>query len=69
MTLTLADLTPRQRDVAVLYRQGFSAKYIAERLHLSKRTVETHMWHIYDKYGVHSRDALIETLRGEGDGC
>jgi DNA-binding NarL/FixJ family response regulator len=27
-TLTLTDLTPRQREIADIYRQGFSAKIV-----------------------------------------
>lgn len=51
----------------MLAGMGFSSKYVARHLHLSARTVETHMGRVYRKLGVHSRDELIEFLSGKPD--
>jgi DNA-binding CsgD family transcriptional regulator len=52
-------LTGRELEVLQLLAQGFSNPQIAERLVLSRRTVEAHLRSIYDKLGVRSRDAAI----------
>jgi DNA-binding CsgD family transcriptional regulator/phosphohistidine swiveling domain-containing protein len=51
-------LTPAETRVANLAGSGLSATEIAQRLFLSKRTVETHLQHIYTKLGISSRDQL-----------
>lgn len=56
-------LSKRESEVYGLASRGFTTRYIAERLWLSPRTVETHVRHIYEKLGVHSRDELIEARR------
>ncbi len=63
----LAALTDRERDVARLVADGASNRDIAERLHLSVRTVEAHLAHIYRKLGVASRAVLaVEAARSAG---
>ncbi|WP_323960865.1 AAA family ATPase [Arthrobacter sp. JZ12] len=58
-------LTPREREVARLARSGLSNKEIAARLHVSIRTVEGHLYQIYVKIGVSSRNDLLAALDGE----
>ncbi|SJN13449.1 ATPase / Transcriptional regulator, LuxR family [Leucobacter sp. 7(1)] len=53
-----ADLTAREREIALLAALGHSSKFIAERLHISARTVETHLSNIFAKTGVENRDEL-----------
>lgn len=53
-----AELTAREREVALLASLGHSSKFIAERLHISVRTVETHLSNVFSKTGVASRDEL-----------
>lgn len=59
-------LTAREREVALLAAGGRSSRHIGERLHLSTRTVDTHLAHVYRKLGITSRaelgDALARTL-------
>ncbi len=42
---------------------GLSNRQIAERLVISKRTVDAHIEHIYGKLGVSSRVQLASWLR------
>ena len=57
-------LTRREFEVAKLASQGYTAGEIGVALHISERTVETHLVHIYAKLGVTSKRALVRI----GDG-
>jgi pimeloyl-ACP methyl ester carboxylesterase/DNA-binding CsgD family transcriptional regulator len=50
-------LTSRQREIIDLVAQGSGNDEIAERLHLSVRTVERHLSNIYARLGVNGRAA------------
>ena len=54
-----ASLTAREIEVLRLLAQDLSNPQIAERLVVSRRTVDAHLRSIYDKLGVKSRDAAI----------
>jgi len=58
-----ARLSPQQQEIATLAASGLTNKQIAERLHLSPRTVGTHLYQIFPKLGVTSRAALRDALR------
>ena len=45
-------LTPREREVLALVAQGMTDGAIAQRLYLTRRTVETHLGHIFAKLDV-----------------
>ncbi|MFI6010875.1 AAA family ATPase [Streptomyces sp. NPDC051243] len=60
----LAELTVREREIADLVAEGLTSPAIAERLCLSRRTVETHVSRIYRKTGVSSRAALVALMAG-----
>ncbi|WP_433263446.1 ATP-binding protein [Actinosynnema sp. CS-041913] len=51
-------LTAREREIAALAADGRSNRDIARALHISTRTVETHLAHVFDKLGLHTRAAL-----------
>jgi DNA-binding NarL/FixJ family response regulator len=54
----VGELTPREREVLALAASGLTNRAIAGRLHLSERTVESHLAHIYAKLGVAGRSEL-----------
>jgi DNA-binding CsgD family transcriptional regulator/tetratricopeptide (TPR) repeat protein len=51
-------LTPTERTVADLVAEGLSNPQIAERLYISRRTVQTHVSHIFSKLDIASRAQL-----------
>lgn len=57
------NLTNRERDVLELWIQGRSVPYIQENLVISNNTVSTHVRHIYQKCGVHSRQELLDLVQ------
>ena len=58
-------LTTREHDVLTRIIKGDAVRAIAQDLSLSEATVNTHVQHIYQKTGIHSRDELLALLRGE----
>jgi DNA-binding NarL/FixJ family response regulator len=56
------DLTFRERDVAVLAASGVRSREIAQRLGVSVRTVEGHIYRIYEKLDVRSRGELAARI-------
>lgn len=57
-------LTEREAAVARLYARGYSLQKVADELHITRSTAQSHIKHVYRKLGVHSRDELIELLDG-----
>jgi len=55
-------LTPSERRVARLAADGRSNPEIAQALFLTRRTVETHLTHAYQKLGISSRERLADAL-------
>jgi DNA-binding CsgD family transcriptional regulator len=55
-------LTDREREIAMLVADGLSSRAVAERLSLSVRTVETHIYRAMAKTGTTSRDELANLL-------
>ena len=51
-------LTRREREIAGLVADGLGNREIAQRLFLSKRTVDSHLEHIFTKLGFSSRSQL-----------
>ncbi len=52
-------LSRREREVAELLLSGRNVPAVAELLCISPSTVQTHVKHIYEKTGVHTRQDLI----------
>jgi non-specific serine/threonine protein kinase len=59
-------LTGREREVASLVAVGLGNREIAERLFLSKRTVDSHIEHIFTKLGFSSRTQLASWVLEQG---
>jgi ATP/maltotriose-dependent transcriptional regulator MalT len=57
--LAALGVTRRERDVLMLLCDGLSNRQIAERLFISEKTVSTHLGHIFEKLGVHSRHEAV----------
>ncbi|WP_431899747.1 LuxR C-terminal-related transcriptional regulator [Nonomuraea sp. bgisy101] len=62
LDLDVPDLTPRQREVALLAAQGLTNREIAARLVVSIRTVANTLYAVYEKTGVSDRAALADLL-------
>lgn len=63
-----ARLTTREREVMLLACDGYRNSEIADRLGISRRTVEVHKAHLMEKLDVRSLAELLKiarTLRGE----
>jgi DNA-binding CsgD family transcriptional regulator len=56
-------LTDREREIVMLIAEGLSNRAVAERLTLSVRTVESHIYRAMLKTGTTSRDELATLLR------
>jgi DNA-binding CsgD family transcriptional regulator len=56
-------LTPREREVVALVREGKTNAEIARELWIAPGTVRKHLEHVYEKLGVGSRTAALARLR------
>lgn len=57
-------LTASERRVARMAAEGLANREIAQRLFVTQRTVETHLMHVFQKLGIHTRAALAPELFG-----
>jgi DNA-binding CsgD family transcriptional regulator len=55
-------LTDREREIVLLLARGLSTRDIAERLTLSRRTVEGHIYRAMTKTGTTTREELTALL-------
>lgn len=60
----VVELTPREREVAILTCKGLSAKEIGQRLGLSYRTVEAHRARLLNKFAARNLPELVAKLSG-----
>ncbi len=58
-------VSDRELEVMVLTAKGRSSARIAEDLGVAPATVNTHVHHIYQKLGVHSRQELMDLIERE----
>ena len=56
-------LTDREREIVLLLSQGLTNREIADRLTVSTRTVEGHIYKAMTKTGTTSREELAALLR------
>ena len=64
-TNRLAPLSPAERVVAELVAEGQTNREIGESLYVSRRTVETHIAHAFQKLDVRSRTQLAAIVLNE----
>ncbi|MFA3919656.1 LuxR C-terminal-related transcriptional regulator [Ruegeria hyattellae] len=60
----VVELTPRERDVAILSCRGLSAKEVGAELGLSYRTIEAHRARLLEKFGARKLPELVAKLSG-----
>jgi DNA-binding NarL/FixJ family response regulator len=65
---TRDDLTPQERQIGRLARDGLSNPEIGAQLFLSPRTVEWHLRNVYTKLGIRSRRDLWRALPSSDSG-
>ena len=57
-------LTPREREMLVLFAKGMSYRETADLMEVSTHTVQTHVKSVYRKLAVHSKsEAVFEALQ------
>src|SRR4029079_3741255 len=55
--------TDREREIANLVAAGLTNREVADRLGLSVRTVDGHLYRIFAKLGIEDRDQLARRIR------
>jgi predicted ATPase/DNA-binding CsgD family transcriptional regulator len=61
-------LSKREREIAELVTEGLGNREIAERLLLAKRTVDSHVEHIFNKLGFSSRTQIAAWISRHDEG-
>jgi DNA-binding CsgD family transcriptional regulator len=61
----LDEITPQELQIVQLAAGGLSNREIADRLYLSHRSVESHLYRVFPKLGVTSRGQLRDALGPE----
>jgi DNA-binding NarL/FixJ family response regulator len=56
------ELTPQEKQIARLAREGHTNPEIGAELYISHRTVEWHLRQVYTKLGINSRKGLRRAL-------
>lgn len=65
-TKDAGQLTPREAEVLQLVAEGYANKQVADRLHISIKTVEKHRQNLMDKLGIHDTAGLTRHAIAEG---
>lgn len=60
-------LTAREHQLAEFFALGYSNAQIAKKLHVSKRTIESHAAHIFQKLHINSREDVGDALDRDRD--
>jgi DNA-binding CsgD family transcriptional regulator len=61
----LATLTPREREILAHLTEGSGQGEVARRLHMSLKTVNTHLHNLRTKLGVHSTLEAVALARSQ----
>ena len=57
-------LSPAERRVALFVADGLTNHQVAQQLHLSRHTVDSHLRKIFAKWDIQSRVALAKVVAG-----
>jgi DNA-binding NarL/FixJ family response regulator len=63
---TIYSLSERERSIAMMVRQGYSSREIAEKYCISAKTVEVHRYNILQKLELRNSSALVDFLNHYG---
>jgi DNA-binding CsgD family transcriptional regulator len=58
-------LSARERELVALVLEGLSTRELAERMFISRYTVQDHLKSVFEKLGVHSRRELVTGMFGQ----
>ncbi|MDY3128892.1 MAG: LuxR C-terminal-related transcriptional regulator [Berryella intestinalis] len=58
-------LTSRETEILQLIGEGRSRSDIGQMLFLSENTVKTHVRHVYQKLGIHSKSEALQLIEAE----
>jgi DNA-binding CsgD family transcriptional regulator len=58
----LQQLTPQEHRVASLVAEGYSNREVADTIVISRKTVEYHLHHVYQKLNLSSRSQLMKLM-------
>jgi DNA-binding NarL/FixJ family response regulator len=67
-TIKLPEFTLRESDILHLLARTYSRKQIAEKLHISYSTVDSHLYSIFKKTGLHNLVELSHYAQDRGYG-
>ncbi len=56
------DLSPRQCEILELLAKGRDVAFIVDHFYISRSTAKTHIYNIYRKLGIHSRQELLDII-------
>jgi DNA-binding CsgD family transcriptional regulator len=56
------ELSPREEEILMLLAKGRDTLYIQNKLVISNHTVRSHVYHLYQKLEVHSRQELLDII-------
>ncbi len=58
-------LSPRQKEILDLLARGRDTQYVMEAFTISRATAKTHVYNIYRKLDIHSRQDLFDLIENE----
>jgi two-component system, NarL family, response regulator NreC len=59
-------LSPREHEVLALLAQGYTHRQIAEKIHVSVKSVDTYRWRVAQKLKLHGRAELVRYAHESG---
>ncbi|AEV34425.1 response regulator containing a CheY-like receiver domain and an HTH DNA-binding domain [Owenweeksia hongkongensis DSM 17368] len=62
----MANLTSREKEILTLIAQGYTNKEIAEKLHVSHKTIDSHRTNLMKKIGVRNITGLVKYAMANG---